>query len=132
MSDGVQRQRLCPTIKIRLIIRCFYAPKARNTPRAETLRSCASPSDDGRYAILPHRGDPRTAPLARGSRDQGRPAGDHHRSLHPVRHGYVADINRYPYSSFPRLIERQGREALAAQFRAHPEFHALRIDEDDF
>ena len=50
----------------------------------------------------------------------------------PVRHGYVADINRYPYSSFPRLIECRGRKALATQFRAHPGFRALRIDEDDF
>ena len=50
----------------------------------------------------------------------------------PVRHGYVADLNHYPHSSFPRLIEHQGREALAAQFRAHPEFRDLRIDDDDF
>ena len=48
----------------------------------------------------------------------------------PVHHGYVADLKRYPYSSFSRLIERQGREALAAQFRDHPELRALRIDDD--
>jgi len=50
----------------------------------------------------------------------------------PVRHGYVADLHRYPHSSFPDLLERQGREALAARFRAHPGYRSLVIEEDDF
>jgi putative transposase len=50
----------------------------------------------------------------------------------PVRHGYVEDLNQYPYSSFPRLLARQGRATLAAQFRTHSGFRHLHIKEDDF
>ena len=49
----------------------------------------------------------------------------------PVKHGYVADLKDYPYSSFHERLQNLGREALAGQFRAYPEFRSLDI-EDDF
>lgn len=48
----------------------------------------------------------------------------------PVKHGYVTDLRHYPHSTFSRLLEAQGRETLAAQFRRHPEYRDLRLDED--
>jgi putative transposase len=49
----------------------------------------------------------------------------------PVKHGYVANLHDYPYSSFHNMLEKQGREFLVRQFRAYPEFKNLHLDEDE-
>ena len=50
----------------------------------------------------------------------------------PIKHGYVTDLKDYPYSSFPALLQAQGRETLARQFRDFAGYRALRAVEDDF
>jgi putative transposase len=49
----------------------------------------------------------------------------------PVKHGYVRDLNDWPYSSFHDLMAARGREHLVAQFKAFPDFRALDIEYDD-
>jgi putative transposase len=48
----------------------------------------------------------------------------------PVKHGYVTDLKEYAFSSFHGLLQ-QGKDALARQFRAYPEFRTL-DEKDDF
>jgi putative transposase len=48
----------------------------------------------------------------------------------PVKHGYVADLKNYPYSSFHSMLKKQGREFLARQFKEYPEYKNLYLDED--
>lgn len=48
----------------------------------------------------------------------------------PVKHGYVNDLKDYPHSSFPALLEGMGKQRLAGQFRAFPEFRALDVNDD--
>ena len=50
----------------------------------------------------------------------------------PLKHGYVTDLKAYRFSSFPRLLAQQGRDAAARQFREYAEYRALVVDEDDF
>lgn len=53
----------------------------------------------------------------------------------PVKHGYVADLKEYPYSSFHEAFARLGRERLAEQFRMYSDFRTLKLaetDDDDF
>jgi len=59
---------------------------------------------------------------------------DYHRHLNyllwnPVKHGYVRDLNDWPFSSFHELMAAHGREHLVAQFKAYPDFRALEIDD---
>jgi len=51
----------------------------------------------------------------------------------PVKHGYVEKLEDYPYSSYQQLLRKQGEEAIAAQFRAYPEYKkcVLKEAEDD-
>lgn len=48
----------------------------------------------------------------------------------PVKHGYVADLRDYPYSSFHEHLQNLGRDTMAGQFHAYPEFRSLDIDDD--
>jgi putative transposase len=48
----------------------------------------------------------------------------------PIKHGYVTDLNDYPYSSFHEFLKKQGREFLVNQFREYPEYKNLVLDED--
>lgn len=48
----------------------------------------------------------------------------------PIKHGYVTDLNDYPYSSFHMTLEAIGRNALARQFTEHPEYKHLHLEED--
>lgn len=53
----------------------------------------------------------------------------------PVKHGYTTDLHSYPFSSFHALYEQMGRDRLAAQFRAYPEYATHTLPEahnDDF
>jgi hypothetical protein len=53
----------------------------------------------------------------------------------PVKHGLVANLTDYPYSSFSAILMEVGREQLAQQFRAYPEYKTLQLAEaynDDF
>ena len=50
----------------------------------------------------------------------------------PVRHGYITDLNDYPFSSFHQYFKQQGRDELVRQFRAYPEYKTLFSVEDDF
>jgi putative transposase len=53
----------------------------------------------------------------------------------PVKHGYVADLYDYAFSSFQILLEQQGRELLTAQFRRYSGYKKLSLREayqDDF
>jgi putative transposase len=50
----------------------------------------------------------------------------------PLKHGYVTDLKQYRFSSFPRLLEIQGREAAARQFRKYGDYRDLVVEEDDF
>jgi putative transposase len=49
----------------------------------------------------------------------------------PVKHGYVARLQDWPWSSFHGLLETLGRERLKAQFQDYPDFRDLAV-EDDF
>jgi putative transposase len=48
----------------------------------------------------------------------------------PVRHGYVTDLKDYAFSSFHGLLQRQGRDALAKQFRSFPGFRSMDAMDD--
>ena len=50
----------------------------------------------------------------------------------PVKHGYVANLLDYPFSSFSQLLEMQGRDNLVNQFRGYSEYKCLQLVEDDF
>ncbi|NJN95280.1 MAG: hypothetical protein HC875_14820 [Anaerolineales bacterium] len=47
----------------------------------------------------------------------------------PVKHGYVANLHDYPFSSFQEALTTYGSENLRHQFQAHPEFRALILRE---
>jgi len=49
----------------------------------------------------------------------------------PIKHGYVADLKNYPWSSFHLLFEELGRGRLVEQFRAYP-YSDLELAEDYF
>lgn len=48
----------------------------------------------------------------------------------PVKHGLVANLLDYPYSSFHTMLKKQGREALVNQFKQYPEYKVLQLDDD--
>jgi putative transposase len=48
----------------------------------------------------------------------------------PVKHGYVRDLNDWPFSSFHGLMAAEGREYLVRQFKAYPDFRTLDLDDD--
>ncbi len=48
----------------------------------------------------------------------------------PIKHGLVANLIDYPYSSFHIMLEKQGREKLINQFRQYPDYKTLQLDED--
>ncbi len=50
----------------------------------------------------------------------------------PLKHSYVTDLKMYRFSSFPRLLETQGRKTTIRQFREYAEYQALVVEEDDF
>ena len=53
----------------------------------------------------------------------------------PVKHGYVANLYEYPFSSFHATIKTQGVDSLRQQFRDYAEFRTLFLREaynDDF
>lgn len=50
----------------------------------------------------------------------------------PIKHGYVAHLSDYQFSSFNELLEKQGREYLAKQFRDYSDYKNLKLNEDDF
>ena len=53
----------------------------------------------------------------------------------PVKHGYVTNLNDYPFSSFHQTLNREGRETLAKQFQTYPKYKMLVLREaydDDF
>lgn len=53
----------------------------------------------------------------------------------PAKHGYVTDLNDYPFSSFHQTLEQEGRAALSAQFTNYPAYKTLILREaydDDF
>lgn len=49
----------------------------------------------------------------------------------PVKHGYVANLHDYAFSSFHQYFEQQGRESLVRQFRTYADFRNLSFIEDD-
>lgn len=49
----------------------------------------------------------------------------------PIKHGYVSDLKDYPDSGFHQHFQSLGKEKLAQQFRNHPKFRSLDL-EDDF
>ncbi|WP_295585740.1 transposase [uncultured Lamprocystis sp.] len=49
----------------------------------------------------------------------------------PVKHGYVARLGEWPFSSFHDWLDAMGSEQLKAQFRGYPDFRELAV-EDDF
>ena len=52
----------------------------------------------------------------------------------PVKHGYVNNLDDYPFSSFKTVLEEMGRENLAACFRKYRGYRALALKEteDDY
>ncbi len=48
----------------------------------------------------------------------------------PVKHGYVTDLKQYAYSSFHKLFDHLGKEALARQFHYYAEFRSLDLPDD--
>ncbi len=50
----------------------------------------------------------------------------------PVRHGYVSDLQDYPFSSFLAYLQARGRASLVGQFRTFAGFQDLLTGEDDF
>ena len=52
--------------------------------------------------------------------------------MNPIKHGYVSDLNDYPFSSFPDRLVKIGREAMVKQFRFYPEYQCAGDLYDDF
>lgn len=50
----------------------------------------------------------------------------------PIKHGYVQNLHDYPFSSFHRYFEKQGRELLKNQFKNYADYKKLTLDEDNF
>ncbi|MDM8532251.1 transposase [Anaerolineales bacterium HSG25] len=53
----------------------------------------------------------------------------------PVKHGYVTNLNDYPFSSFFQAVDEHGVTHLRQQFREYPEYRTLVLREaynDDF
>jgi len=50
----------------------------------------------------------------------------------PIKHGYVTNLNDYPFSSFESYLGKVKRAELVKQFCDNPEYKELEIDEDDF
>lgn len=53
----------------------------------------------------------------------------------PVKHGYVTNLNDYPFSSFHHTLKQVGRETLSKQFKTYPAYKTLILREaydDDF
>ncbi len=52
----------------------------------------------------------------------------------PVKHGYVTDLNAYPFSSFKTVFEELGRENLVKQFQKYAGYKELVMKEtnDDY
>jgi putative transposase len=50
----------------------------------------------------------------------------------PIKHGYVKNLHDYRYSSFHSMIEKQGRDSLANQFKRYTDYKKLGLNEDDF
>ena len=53
----------------------------------------------------------------------------------PAKHGYVTNLNDYPFSSFHQLLSDLGRDALRRQFKTYPTYKSLILREaydDDF
>ena len=50
----------------------------------------------------------------------------------PIKHGYVTNLNDYPFSSFQSYLDKIGRTDLVKQFRDNSEYQELKIKDDDF
>jgi putative transposase len=50
----------------------------------------------------------------------------------PIKHGYVDDLNDYPFSSFSARLTKRGREAMIQQFRCYANYSAVTTIYDDF
>jgi len=50
----------------------------------------------------------------------------------PIKHGYVTNLNDYPFSSFQSYFEKIGRTNLVQQFNDYCEYKSLKIEEDNF
>jgi putative transposase len=50
----------------------------------------------------------------------------------PIKHGYVTNLNDYPFSSFEFTLNNKGREAMTKQFRTYPDYQHLDEIYDDF
>jgi putative transposase len=50
----------------------------------------------------------------------------------PIKHGYVTNLNDYPFSSFKSYLEKIGRTNLIKQFQENPEYKTIEIEEDTF
>jgi putative transposase len=50
----------------------------------------------------------------------------------PVKHGYVNNLNDYPFSSFHQQMNNYGRDELIKQFKNHPEYKTIQLEDDDF
>ena len=50
----------------------------------------------------------------------------------PIKHGYVNNLNDYPFSSFHYYMEKQGREFLVNQFKNYRDYKDLTLGEDSF
>ncbi|WP_305908293.1 transposase [Methylomarinum sp. Ch1-1] len=48
----------------------------------------------------------------------------------PIKHGYVTDLNDYPYSSFPDIMQQQGRAFLRNQFKHYADYKTLSLDDE--
>jgi len=48
----------------------------------------------------------------------------------PIKHGYVTNLNDYPFSSFHSYLKKIGRTCLIEQFRDNPEYKELKIEFD--
>jgi putative transposase len=48
----------------------------------------------------------------------------------PVKHGYVRDLNDWPFSSFHELMAAQGRERLVRQFKDYPDYRELDLNDN--
>ena len=48
----------------------------------------------------------------------------------PIKHGYVTNLNDYPFSSFHQQIKTNGRDNMIKQFKNYPEYKTILIDDD--
>lgn len=49
----------------------------------------------------------------------------------PIKHGYVASLHDYLFSSFHQELKIKGHDTMVTQFKNYPDYKTILIDDDD-